>query len=409
MTAPHEKTPATRPDATGAMEQRRMDCNTRSARVKQRMQFFAEQFGAIDLDAGGRSDPEMFVKNAVASGSPGVIAAHEKSHKSSVALDLAVCLAAPGRHHLLGHPSFEKQEGDYCEPTTYISYEGTAWETRDKVSRIEEFHGTQASREHLMVFSDFPPLSEPGALKELESILELQGGGLLFVDPLYLALRGVDFTRKEDVGAVLMDVQAVCNASYATPIYCHHFNQSKATGLGALSGAGLQQHVGQWIFLNKQGPYDHDAGRQRYRMDIGSRAGFGGRYTLKVTEGHLSDPGGRHWHPSVSTATSPTVEKGASTSKLSATIMEIITRSPGVTQSGLRAQVKRSARDIKSAVSALVSDGMIEAVDVVHRGNQTAGYRTPDAGRTGDESGDASNVRTGGCEEAQKPGVSGRG
>lgn len=330
----------------------------------------------VKLDCPGDDAPIWLVDDVFALGSTGGIGGPEKSLKSSVATELAVCLAAREPTRFLD--CFNVCEDGF--PVYYLRYEGTDWEFRDCVRRIEAARGIRADREWLHVLQRFPPLDDDEGKSKLEQIVEC-GEGLVIVDCLYAAFRDADWTRSAEIGGHLSDIQEICEDNESAFLFVHHFNKTNATGLGAFSGAGVKEHVGQWLTLKRSGSYDSNTGRQRFKMEIGSRGGFGGRYTLEVTEGRPSDPGGRRWETTVTpqAKTPVTAEKETGgDNKLADAVLAAIVSQPDITHGRLRKELKRSGTDIGQAVAPLVSAGKVAKTPVKVRGNDTWSYRALD-------------------------------
>ncbi|MHB9081965.1 MAG: hypothetical protein ACYC3X_31255, partial [Pirellulaceae bacterium] len=228
-----------------------------------------------------------------------------------------------------------------------------------------------------------PGIADAG-LNKLDRLLGYLEEGIAIVDCLYSAIPKADFTRLNSVGGILSDITTCCRQNNVTPLYIHHTKAGRVSGLASLSGCGLAEHCGQWLLLDRIGRYDHETGGSRYRLEIGSRAGFGGRYTLQVTEGRLSDSGVRCWQTVVTpfTAKGPgapedgSADRSGDDTKLVDAVLEATTDKP-VTKGALRKATKRSGGAVAQAVDQLLRAEKIVAVEVRVRGNTTTAYRLP--------------------------------
>ena len=344
-----------------------------------------DELQSVNLDCDDNPDdepPDDLVQGVLGYGSPAGIGGVEKSLKSSILTELAVCISASEPVKFLNYFPVCEQSLD----VTYLNYEGTTSEFQDRTRRIEKARGVRANREYLHVLQGFPPLNDDDGLDKLDRFLSVSNSTIVIVDALYGALRGSDFSRLSEIGGHLSSIFEVCRNNDSTPIYVHHFGKGGAKdGLQSFSGTGVAQHVGQWVLLHKAGRYDPDTGHSRLRLEIGSRAGFGGRYTLDITEGRLSDPGGRRWETTVTPFVAKTVAEGDADAKetcndLACAVLASVVESPGVTKTGLRKKLNRSAGDIGKAVSKLLSDGKVISSDVTVRGNATIAYHPVDVG-----------------------------
>lgn len=378
----YDKLVACWPEVTAVVEEMREEEEDR--RHRNEIDRLLCKYGRVDLDDDEDDSLDWIANNAFVYGIPAGIAGFEKSGKSSVATELTVCALAEDPVKFLDYFDVPAEGA----PVLYLKYEGTKSEFRRCLRRVEKARGVRVNRKYLNVLDSFPPLDTAEGLSELERIVEVAEGGLVIVDPLFLALRNADWTRAAEVGGYLADIYSICRQVSATPIYVHHFNSRKDDGLQALAGAGIKEHVGQWMLMRKLGRYDHEAGRQRLQMEIGSsRAGFGGRYTLEITEGRSTDPGGRRWETVVTPFAAKTKgarEDAGDDGKLVKAVLSAIKEKPLITKSALGRKLGRSNADIGKAVKQLFSE--IEECGVIVRGNATTGYRyrTPDAGRTPD-------------------------
>ncbi|MHB9081063.1 MAG: AAA family ATPase [Pirellulaceae bacterium] len=375
--------------STTALSPEQLRAHQARTRQQQRREFKAllneEDVRKLDLSLDPDDvdeQPDDLVSGGLGGGSAGLVLAHHKDGKSSTMTDLAVCLSSHKPTKFLGY-------FDVCEHAfhvVYLDFENTVSESRDRVRRAATARGVLADPDRLHVIQGFPPLDDDAGLNKLDRILSHLDEGVCIVDCLYAALPQTDFTRLNSIGGVLADISNACRENNVTPLYVHHAKAGRVTSLQSASGCGVAEHVGQWMLLDRVGTYAHETGGSRYRMEIGSRAGFGGRYTLQVTEGRLSDPGGRRWETVVTPIAAKVVTADDSADcgddgKLINAVLTAISEKP-VTQSVLRAATKRSGNAVSKAVDQLLQAGKIVPVEVKVRGNSTTGYRLADVGRT---------------------------
>ena len=349
----------------------------------------------MNLDCDDNPDdepPDDLVQGVLGYGSPAGIGGVEKSLKSSILTELAVCISASEPVKFLNYFPVCEQSLD----VTYLNYEGTTSEFQDRTRRIEKARGVRANREYLHVLQGFPPLNDDDGLDKLDRFLSVSNSTIVIVDALYGDLRGSDFSRLSEIGGHLSSIFEVCRNNDSTPISVHHFGKGGAKdGLQSFSGTGVAQHVGQWVLLHKAGRYDPDTGHSRLRLEIGSRAGFGGRYTLDITEGRLSNPGGRRWETTVESYSAKPAKENAEddnrreakgTGKLAEEVLAYIAENPDSTVRAIRAGFgdRKSHRSISQAVESLMADGKVVEAEVTVRGNRTSGYRIQDVGSTRD-------------------------
>ena len=235
----------------------------------QRRQKFVEEFSPMNLsnDASGE-EPDWLIRNVLVANSPAVIGGAVKSLKSSVATDLAVCLAADEPGKFLG--CFDVEE--CATRVVYLNYEGTESEVKDRFFRAQKAREVNVGG-RLHVLQDFPPLDDDAGLDGLQRALELINNTcVVVIDPVYRAFPNTDFTSPNRGGGPLADVHNVCRECDATPIFIHHnVKHGRGRGLEALSGSGLAEIAGQWLLIDRLGCFNPETGHSHLRLEIGGR------------------------------------------------------------------------------------------------------------------------------------------
>jgi hypothetical protein len=345
-------------------------------------QKIAKRYGGVDISNTSLQEaPDQpaddFVRGVLGNFPAGIIGP-AKSGKTGLGIDLAVCVAAGSKAKFLNH--FSVYEG---ASVLYLAYEGNKREFEDRVRRVKQARGVDGDLRGLTILSKFPQLNTESGLSELDSLLNDIDTNLVIVDCLYAGFRGIDLRQLSAAGGVLADFHDVCRENFATPLIVHHTKRDRSQGLSALSGAGLAEWVGQWMLLNPVGRYDPSTGHYRMRLEIGSRAGFGGCYMLDVREGRLDDPCGRVWDTMVSPVESQAqacTDRGG----LRDAIVELLRVSPGKSKNQLRRNLKRSSAVVTPELEAMEEDGIIATSTAKVKGQQVTVYSMVDGGHKAD-------------------------
>jgi len=187
------------------------------------------------VDAAG--PPAWLVEGLWPADAYGVLAAEDKAGKTWAALDLAVSVAA-------GHPWF----GRFACPTPgrVLVFLGEGGE-RSIVRRLRAIAAHKsvdldqlAATPGLRLCFRVPKLRDGGDLAELEAELGERPARLVILDPLYLAAAGqANGGNLYEMGALLMPIQAICQAAGAALVVVTHWNKTgDGTGPKRITGAG---------------------------------------------------------------------------------------------------------------------------------------------------------------------------
>lgn len=338
-----------------------------------------KEYGAVDLslqrDPDRRSDD--LVRGVFGRSSNGLLSGQAKIFKTMLAVDLAVSIST-------GTKFLNYFDVDETESVLFLSYEAGELEMHDRVRRVLRAKGIDDAPKCLAVLSRFPQLNTDAGLDALGKMLSLGDFSLVIADCLYAGFRGIDLRQLSSGGGELASFQQVCARHDATPMVLHHDKRGKSQGgLSALSGAGVAEWAGQWMCLSPVGRYDASTGTARLRMEIGSRAGYGGTYVVDIREGCLNDAKGRVWETLVSVEEPIT---DAKPSRLREAIVEFVKAYPGATKSQIRRAVKRSSAMVTTELTAMEDLGILAASTGKVRGQHAIVYSLVDHGQKADQS-----------------------
>ena len=164
----------------------------------------------------------------------GVIAAAPKVGKSYMALDAAVSVAA-------GTKWLGMFEPETLGPVIAFMGEGGARKMTLRGRAVAEHHGVEWDVLPIHLAERVPQLNDAAHVAALAAEVDRVRPALVIVDPLYLAARGVDFAKLNEVGGALEGAQHACQTSGAALMFFHHYNRSGKTGADAMSGAGAAE------------------------------------------------------------------------------------------------------------------------------------------------------------------------
>lgn len=254
-----------------------------------------------------KCDLEWLVEGILVKGEPGVIGGPKKTLKTSLMVDMAISLGT-------GSPFLGKFAIPKSVPVAVFSGESSKGSLQDTARRVARNKGVALDRHcHVHWESDLPRLLDPGDRRALRETLRDAKIKVVFLDPLYLCLRGgkqsVSASNLYEVGPALRQVARACLAAGATPVLLHHATKTagktadgeKPLDLDGLAFAGIGEFVRQWVLLNRTEEYDVGSGRHRLLMSAGGSAGHSDCWRVDVDEGLLkADFGGRKWHVTIS-------------------------------------------------------------------------------------------------------------
>ncbi|GAB4146541.1 MAG: hypothetical protein Tsb009_19250 [Planctomycetaceae bacterium] len=250
---------------------------------------------------------DYFVDGILAAGGiPSIMAGSFKTLKTSVGLDLAISIATASP--FLGTFEVRKQA-----KVAILNGESGMKNLQNLAVRICDSKGwfLGALKDRLLISDNLPNLADGRDMAELRRFVEKNKIELLVVDPVYLAMRGVqanDSGSMFRMGDMLEPLSKIGQDTGCTPLIVHHnkraaSNPHEPAELSDIAWAGFAEWAGQWILLSRREKYDADSdGEHRLWLTAGGRDGHSTTVAVDVTEGRLSDEGGRRWQVDVESA-----------------------------------------------------------------------------------------------------------
>jgi RecA-family ATPase len=301
--------------------------NRMAADLRTALTLLQQELDAIDDLSGGGQDDERYrgrftslkdfmskehkfawlVEGVLVDRQPAVLGGPRKGLKTSVAVDLALSLAA-------GKPFLGKFAVPSPRRVGVISVEQGRPGVQDLVRRIAKAKGVGADLDNFFLDFVLPKLGRPSELLLLARAVTEKQLDVLIMDPLYLALwndKGlVNSADLAAMGSLLLGAANLCLQAGCTPVFCHHagkaaqLNRSKdcePMEMDDLSGAGVAEAARQFLLLSRRRPYQDD-GRHEMWLWVGGSAGHSHTYGVTIDEGVVGkDFDARKWDVTVAT------------------------------------------------------------------------------------------------------------
>lgn len=253
--------------------------------------------------AAGDFRPTWVVKRLVVAREPLTIAGSEKTLKTTIAADLAVCLGTQT-------PFLGRFDVYVKQRVAVLSGESGRHALQSAFLRICQARGVDPVTADVLWGFTLPAFTDPAEMDELGRRVAEHGIGMVIADPAYLCvLRGGNPDDARNFFAMGQHLSRFSEAVIrggATPVIVHHANRQLKVGdvmqLADLSYSGFSHHAAQWLLLSREVEYQGD-GRHRLWLNAGGREGQGGLWSLAIDEGILGDDFfGRRWDVAVEPA-----------------------------------------------------------------------------------------------------------
>jgi hypothetical protein len=204
------------------------------------------------------------VEGVLVTGQPAVLGGPRKALKTSVAVDLALSLAA-GKSFLGRFPVPSPRR------VGVISVEQGEAGIQDLFRRVAKAKGVGAGLDNCFVDFALPKLGRASDLLMLAEAVKANHLEVFILDPLYLALwndKGlVNTADLAAMGSLLLEAANVCLDAGCTPVFVHHAGKIAQLNRGRdcepmdmddLSGAGVAEAARQFLLLSRRKPYEDD-------------------------------------------------------------------------------------------------------------------------------------------------------
>lgn len=241
-----------------------------------------ELLTCADLD-GGDFTTEFIIPDILAAQQSCIIAAPPKGMKTSITVDLGIAAATEGM--FLGY--FKVAKPVPCLIMSAESGMGTLQATARAVAHKARW--TLDTIENLYWCSAVPQIGDVASMAKLCRAADRIHGGLLVIDPTYLALPAIDPGNLFAQGTLLRTLDEVCQPREITIVLVHHLKKTRAKEydvpeLAELSWSGFAEWARQWILLNRRERYEKPA-PHRLWMSVGGSADHGGLWGIDIDQG----------------------------------------------------------------------------------------------------------------------------
>lgn len=340
---------------------------------------------------------DYLVNGVLVKGQPAIIAAPQKSLKTTLSLDLAISLAAGGIGGKFLN-QFRVETAHRVGVMTGESGLATVQETIKRICAAKNIDPLDL-RGRLAVTDQIPMLHQLPDLNGVEMLLAKLELDVLICDPVYQMIDGTEAGNLFRMGQQLKPLADICRGMGCTPILIHHTKRSsdagknfEPLGLEDISWSGFAEFARQWILINRRERYREGSGDHRLWVNYGGSAGHSGLWAVDVEEGNNTAAEGRSYVVTVQEAReareAAQAEREAereqtAAAKRTATLESHLQRVRKILKgkAGLTQRQIREAAGISGATVADVLDRLIDLREVVRevdtvRGQERSIFRS---------------------------------
>ncbi len=316
-------------------------------------------------------------------GQPLLIGGMQKTLKTNVLLDAAISLASGSP--MLG--KFEVARQVSVAVMTGESGMGTIQETVNRILAAKGI-GREHVRGRLHISDQLPEAENARHHVALERAIREFKAELVVIDPAYLSLPCDENGNVFKQGSVLKAITGACRDAGSALGLCHHTRpipDNRPAELKDLAWAGFKEFARQWWMLNRRRDFDPNSdGEHELWLTVGGSAGFNSLWGVDITEGRISDIGGRRWEVGVITASEAREcdmrsAKGSKQAKVQdqlnqdvAALMEAANRYPaGQTKNILKDEAGLSGTRANLAIASAIKSGKLVLCEVVKADRKT--------------------------------------
>jgi hypothetical protein len=312
---------------------------------------------------------EYDVEGVMASGQPLVIVGRSKTMKTTIALDLALCLTTGGS--FLGRfPCLQTRRVAMVSGETHLG------DVRQVLLRQCAAYGHDPDAvSQLFVDREIPRLDQLHDMHDLANNLADVGAEVFILDPFYLSVSAAGRQGNMfEMGRTLYEAEAVLRARGISLVILHHMRKGgkekyRQPELDESAWAGIEQFARQWIAVSRRSKFV--APLHKLWLQIGGGSGHAGEYAVDIDEGPTDN---RHWVVDVKDAADVQLPRAqangdsrqSSDSEIIATLKEL-----GGWCSAYKVSAKLKANNsrIKAALERLAKAGKVD-----HRKMRTDEY-----------------------------------
>ena len=329
---------------------------------------------------------KWFLENCFAVGQDALLAGGIKVLKTTIAVALAISIAT-------GIPFLGIIRVLTTAPVLVLSGESGLSVLQETARRICLSLGISLRGIGNLYWSDcLPRFDNPEHIAKLTESLEIIRGGLLIVDPAYLALPGDDAGNVFAQGEMLRGISILCRQADVTLLLLHHFSKTRTSceipELQDIAWSGFGEFARQWLLLARREKYVPGTGEHKLWLSVGGSVGHSQMLAVDINEGLRTDAGGRRWDVVASSADEARQDAKRQreldrAEKLATQdaddcrrVLEGIRQfSEGETKSGIRDLVPIESKRVGKSLVTLLKEMRIEQCEITKNGRRETGYR----------------------------------
>jgi hypothetical protein len=344
---------------------------------------------AADLAAGDFAI-DYHVGGVLARNQPCIVAAPQKTLKTTICLDLGLSIASGLK--FLGRWPAAKGRVLMLSGESGI---GTLQKNARAICKSKDVF-LSTLQEYFMLSAWIPRFTASEDLLNLRSIIAKYLPEVLIVDPAYLCLPGDDAGNLFSMGEALRGISQLCQELKVTLVLVHHmrkpprekFEQANLPELTDIAWSGFAEFARQWILMKRRKSYEPGTGHHELWFTYGGSAGHGGGWGLDIDEGPESD---RFWSTSIKTISEVSAESNVAksidreqeTDKRKSAVEEerrgrvaaAIEKLGPSTQTAISTATKLNNAKVREACDQLLELGQIESCKVLANGREYPGFR----------------------------------
>lgn len=208
-----------------------LDGSSAPASSEKRPELEFEWFGELAKKVDSAPPRRYLIRGLFPARTYGVLAAEHKLQKTFITEDLAVSVASGT--NWLGHVPID-------DPGTVVMFSGEGGPASivRRMRAIAESRDIPADSLEIAICTRSPHLNDESHLDLIRAKLDELSPKLVTLDPLFLAARGAQASSLYEMGALLENIQHVCQDAGASLWVVTHHNRKQGRGASRISGAG---------------------------------------------------------------------------------------------------------------------------------------------------------------------------
>jgi hypothetical protein len=227
-------------------------------------QFYERHIGVASL-LEEKHEIDWLVEGLFAERKFTIVGGPSKCLKTNIAILLASQIATGGK--FMGHECRKRK-------VIFFSGEMEGSDISSIVKRQKHLLSRPMTNDELILNFNLPRLTRDETLGHFADYLDREKPGVVFIDPLYLAIDGGKQSDHIDSADQLRKINDVCRHRGVTLFVLYHakkgmFRDYRPMGLDDLSGAGFDQYARQYFLISRRSEYKFN-GKHEFFYALGS-------------------------------------------------------------------------------------------------------------------------------------------